>query len=261
MEFYSERLAALTPGFSGADIANVCNEAALIAARNARPDVDMQEFEAAVDRVIGGLEKKNKVVSKEERKRVAYHESGHAVVSWFLKYAEPLMKVSIVPRGSAALGFAQYLPNEDLLATSEQLQDMRCVALGGRASEEVLLGNISTGAQNDLEKVTRMAYAEVGLYGMNGKVGLVSFPQDENAFSKPYSESTAKLIDEEVRKMIDVAYAKTKGIVQEKKELIIHMAEELLSKEVCILGKQHLQHYFLGLDVGGYRTCSWTETL
>jgi len=235
LEYYSERLAALTPGFSGADIANVCNEAALIAARNGRPDVDMQEFEAAVDRVIGGLEKKNKVVSKEERRRVAYHESGHAVVSWFLKYAEPLMKVSIVPRGSAALGFAQYLPNEDLLATTEQLHDMRCVALGGRASEEILLGNISTGAQNDLEKVTKMAYAEVGLYGMNGNVGLVSFPPDDNAFNKPYSENTAKLIDEEVRKLIDTAYNKTKEIVVGKKDLVIAMAEELLSKEVLTL--------------------------
>lgn len=246
LEYYSERLAALTPGFAGADIANVCNEAALIAARNARPDVDMREFEAAVDRVIGGLEKKNKVISKEERKRVAYHESGHAVVSWFLKYAEPLMKVSIVPRGSAALGFAQYLPNEDLLATSEQLQDLRCVALGGRASEEILLGNISTGAQNDLEKVTKMAYAEVGLYGMNGKVGLVSFPSDDNSFSKPYSENTAKLIDEEVRKLIDVAYNKTKEIVVGKKDLIINMAEELLSKEVCcnLCSLQHFAFLF-----------------
>ena len=232
LEYYSERLAALTPGFAGADIANVCNEAALIAARHGRPDVDMREFEAAVDRVIGGLEKKNKVISKEERKRVAYHESGHAVVSWFLKYAEPLMKVSIVPRGTAALGFAQYLPNEDLLATSEQLHDLRCVALGGRASEEILLGNISTGAQNDLEKVTKMAYAEVGLYGMNGKVGLVSFPPDDTAFNKPYSENTAKLIDEEVRKLIDAAYSRTKEIVTGKKDLIIHMAEELLDKEV-----------------------------
>eukprot|EP00210_Caulerpa_lentillifera_P008488 g8097.t1 len=235
LEYYSERLAALTPGFSGADIANVCNEAALIAARTARTDVDMKEFEAAVDRVIGGLEKKNKVISKEERRRVAYHESGHAVVSWFLKYAEPLMKVSIVPRGSAALGFAQYLPNEDLLATSEQLQDMKCVALGGRASEEILLGNISTGAQNDLEKVTKMAYAEVGLYGMNGKVGLVSFPSDDQAFNKPYSESTAKLIDEQVREMIDGAYSKTKELVSTKRDLIAKMAEELLEKEVLSL--------------------------
>jgi len=235
LKYYSERMAALTPGFAGADIANVCNEAALIAARSGKEDVDMAEFEAAVDRVIGGLEKKNKVISVEERKRVAYHESGHAVVSWFLKYAEPLMKVSIVPRGSAALGFAQYLPNEDLLATSEQLHDMRCVALGGRASEEVLLGNISTGAQNDLEKVTKMAYAEVGLYGMNGKVGLVSYPPEDNSFNKPYSESTAKMIDEEVRNLIDRAYTATKDIVTEKKELIVKMAEALLAKEVTHL--------------------------
>ncbi|GMH37425.1 hypothetical protein BSKO_05298 [Bryopsis sp. KO-2023] len=235
LEYYSERLAALTPGFAGADIANVCNEAALIAAREGKEVVDLKEFEAAVDRVIGGLEKKNKVISKAERKTVAYHESGHAVVSWFLEYAEPLMKVSIVPRGTAALGFAQYLPSENLLATTEQMHDTLCMALGGRAAEQVLLGKISTGAQNDLEKVTKMAYAQVGVYGMSEKVGLLSFPQEDNSFNKPYSEATARLIDEEVRQLVDGAYKRTIGMVQEKSALIKRMAEELLTKEVLSL--------------------------
>ncbi|ONK67741.1 uncharacterized protein A4U43_C05F3260 [Asparagus officinalis] len=163
--FYSQRLAALTPGFAGAEIANVCNEAALIAARNEKTTVTMQHFESAIDRVIGGLEKKNKVISKLERRTVAYHEAGHAVAGWFLEHADPLLKVTIVPRGTAALGFAQYVPNENLLMTKEQLFDITCMTLGGRASEQVLLGKISTGAQNDLEKVTKMTYAQVAIYG------------------------------------------------------------------------------------------------
>eukprot|EP00803_Ostreobium_quekettii_P002176 evm.model.scf_1526.3 EVM.evm.TU.scf_1526.3 scf_1526:22105-28389(-) len=235
LDYYSERLAALTPGFAGADIANVCNEAALIAARSGKAVIDLGDFESAVDRVIGGLEKANKVVSREERRTVAYHESGHAVVSWFLEFAEPLMKVSIVPRGTAALGFAQYLPNENNLMTTEQLTDMACVALGGRAAEEVLIGKVSTGAQNDLERVTKMAHAQVGVYGMNSKVGLVSYPQDENSFNKPYSEATAKLIDEEVRNLVDGAYKRTVQMVREKKDLIAAMAEALLKKEVLSL--------------------------
>ncbi|CAD7700333.1 unnamed protein product [Ostreobium quekettii] len=235
LEYFSERLGALTPGFAGADIANVCNEAALIAARSGKSSVDLSDFEAAVDRVIGGLEKANKVISKEERRTVAYHESGHAVVSWFLEHAEPLMKVSIVPRGTAALGFAQYLPNENLLATTEQLTDMACVALGGRAAEEVLIGRISTGAQNDLERVTKMAHAQVGIYGMNGRVGLVSYPQDDNAFSRPYSEATAQLMDEEVRALVDRAYARTVQMVKEKRHLVSSMAEALLEREVLNL--------------------------
>nr|CAD1817645.1 unnamed protein product [Ananas comosus var. bracteatus] len=169
--FYSQRLAALTPGFAGADIANVCNEAALIAARNEETQVTMQHFESAIDRVIGGLEKKNKVISKLERRTVAYHESGHAVAGWFLEHAEPLLKVTIVPRGTAALGFAQYVPNENLLMTKEQLFDVTCMTLGGRASEEVLIGKISTGAQNDLEKVTKMTYAQVAVYGSATRLG------------------------------------------------------------------------------------------
>lgn len=232
--FYSGRLAALTPGFAGADIANVCNEAALIAARSDNSQVTMMHFEAAIDRIIGGLEKKNKVISKQERKTVAYHESGHAVAGWFLEHAEPLLKVSIIPRGTAALGFAQYVPNENLLMTKEQLFDMTCMTLGGRASEEVLLGKVSTGAQNDLEKVTRMTYAQVAVYGFSAKVGLLSFPPREDAFemSKPYSNETAAIIDTEVREWVSDAYTRTLEIIKEHKDHISQIAELLLEKEV-----------------------------
>ncbi|CAH9133889.1 unnamed protein product [Cuscuta epithymum] len=232
--YYSQRLAALTPGFAGADIANVCNEAALIAARNESILILMQHFEAAIDRVIGGLEKKNKVISKLERKTVAYHEAGHAVSGWFLEHAEPLLKVTIVPRGTAALGFAQYVPNENLLMTKEQLFDMTCMTLGGRAAEQVLLGKISTGAQNDLEKVTKMTYAQVAVYGFSEKVGLLSFPPNENAFdmSKPYSNKTAAIIDNEVREWISKAYTRTVELVEEHKERVAQVAEMLLEKEV-----------------------------
>ena len=229
---YSERLAALTPGFAGADIANVANEAALIAARRGAPAVAMRDFEAAVDRVIGGLEKKNKVISAVERRTVAFHEAGHAVAAWFLENAEPLLKVSIVPRGSAALGFAQYLPSENLLMTVPQMEDMTCMALGGRAAEEVLLGRISTGAQNDLERVTRMAYSRVALYGMSPRIGLLSFPMDPQALNKPYSEETAAAIDSEVRGLVDAAYLRTKALLEEKKDLVTKLAEELLEREV-----------------------------
>ncbi|KAL3140183.1 ATP-dependent zinc metalloprotease FTSH 10, mitochondrial [Trebouxia sp. C0009 RCD-2024] len=232
MEHYSERLAALTPGFAGADIANVTNEAALIAARGAKDSVGMVDFEQAVDRVIGGLEKKNKVISKEERRTVAYHEAGHAVAAWFLEHAEPLLKVSIVPRGSAALGFAQYLPSENLLMTVPQMTDMMCMALGGRAAEQVMLGKISTGAQNDLERITKMAYSQVAIYGMNDKVGLVSYPNEEGSFNKPYSNETARMIDDEVRKMVQLAYERTTALLQEKKTLVTALAETLLQKDV-----------------------------
>ncbi|XP_068318677.1 ATP-dependent zinc metalloprotease FTSH 10, mitochondrial-like [Pyrus communis] len=232
--FYSERLAALTPGFAGADIANVCNEAALIAARNESPKITMKHFEAAIDRVIGGLEKKNKVISKLERRTVAYHESGHAVAGWFLEHAEPLLKVTIVPRGTAALGFAQYVPNENLLMTKEQLFDMTCMTLGGRAAEQVLLGKISTGAQNDLEKVTKMTYAQVAVYGFSDKVGLLSFPQREDSFemTKPYSSKTGAIIDSEVREWVGKAYFRTVQLIEEHKEHVGQIAELLLEKEV-----------------------------
>ncbi|XP_074290087.1 ATP-dependent zinc metalloprotease FTSH 10, mitochondrial-like isoform X2 [Silene latifolia] len=232
--YYSERLAALTPGFAGADIANVCNEAALIAARNEGTVVTMEHFESAIDRVIGGLEKKNKVISKEERRTVAYHESGHAVTGWFLEHTEPLLKVTIVPRGTAALGFAQYVPNENLLMTKEQLFDMTCMTLGGRAAEQVLLGKISTGAQNDLEKVTKMTYAQVAVYGFSDKVGLLSFPQREDGFemSKPYSNKTGAIIDQEVREWVHKAYQRTLQLIEEQKENVAKIAELLLEKEV-----------------------------
>ncbi|XP_052185985.1 ATP-dependent zinc metalloprotease FTSH 10, mitochondrial-like [Diospyros lotus] len=232
--YFSQRLAALTPGFAGADIANVCNEAALIAARCEGTQVTMEHFEAAIDRIIGGLEKKNKVISKLERRTVAYHESGHAVAGWFLEHAEPLLKVTIVPRGTAALGFAQYVPNENLLMTKEQLFDMTCMTLGGRAAEQVLIGKISTGAQNDLEKVTKMTYAQVAVYGFSDKVGLLSFPPRDDAFemSKPYSSKTAALIDGEVREWVTRAYERTVQLIEEHKEQVAQIAELLLEKEV-----------------------------
>ncbi|XP_057956695.1 ATP-dependent zinc metalloprotease FTSH 10, mitochondrial-like isoform X2 [Malania oleifera] len=232
--YYSQRLAALTPGFAGADIANVCNEAALIAARSEGTQVKMEHFEAAIDRIIGGLEKKNKVISKLERRTVAYHESGHAVSGWFLEHAEPLLKVTIVPRGTAALGFAQYVPNENLLMTKEQLFDMTCMTLGGRASEQVLLGKISTGAQNDLEKVTKMTYAQVAVYGFSDKVGLLSFPQREDSLemTKPYSSKTGAIIDGEVREWVGKAYERTVQLIEEHKEQVAQIAELLLEKEV-----------------------------
>jgi len=232
--FYSQRLSALTPGFAGADIQNVCNEAALIAARHDEKQITMDHFEAAIDRIIGGLEKKNKVISKEERRTVAYHESGHAVAGWFLEHAEPLLKVTIVPRGTAALGFAQYVPNENLLMTKEQLFDMTCMTLGGRAAEQVMLGKISTGAQNDLEKVTKMTYAQVAVYGFSEKVGLVSFPQREDGFeaTKPYSNQTSEIIDREVREWVDKAYKRTVELIEKHRDGVEQLAKTLLEKEV-----------------------------
>ncbi|KFK32242.1 hypothetical protein AALP_AA6G216200 [Arabis alpina] len=232
--YYSQRLAALTPGFAGADIANVCNEAALITARHGGATVTMEHFESAIDRVIGGLEKKNRVISKLERRTVAYHESGHAVAGWFLEHADPLLKVTIVPRGSAALGFAQYVPSENLLMTKEQLFDMTCMTLGGRAAEQVLIGRISTGAQNDLEKVTKMTYAQVAVYGFSDKVGLLSFPPRDDGydFSKPYSNKTGAIIDQEVREWVSKAYEKTVELIEEHKDQVAQIAELLLEKEV-----------------------------
>ena len=228
------KLAEQTPGFAGADIANVCNEAALIAARKGKETVEMEDFQDAVDRVIGGLEKKNKIISPEEKKIIAYHEAGHAICGWFLEHAYPLLKVTIVPRGVAALGYAQYTPKEQYLYNTDQLFDQICMTLGGRASEELNFGKISTGAQNDLQQVTRIAYSMVTVYGMNDKVGNVSFydPAQENAFTKPYSEETAMLIDEEVRKLIDKAYVHTKDLLTRKSTEVKKLAEALLLKEV-----------------------------
>ena len=228
------KLAEQTPGFAGADIANICNEAALIAARKGKEHVEMEDFQDAVDRVIGGLEKKNKIISPEEKRIIAYHEAGHAICGWFLEHAYPLLKVTIVPRGVAALGYAQYTPKEQYLYNTDQLQDQICMTLGGRASEDIFFGKISTGAQNDLQQITRIAYSMVTVYGMNEKVGNVSFydPAAENSFTKPYSEETSKLIDQEVRKLIDVAYEKTKALLNEKRAQVEKLAEALLDKEV-----------------------------
>ncbi|MDP4264965.1 MAG: ATP-dependent zinc metalloprotease FtsH [Bacteroidota bacterium] len=228
------KLAEQTPGFAGADIANVCNEAALIAARKGKDAVEMEDFQDAVDRVIGGLEKKNKIISPEEKKVIAYHEAGHAICGWYLEHAYPLLKVTIVPRGTAALGYAQYTPKEQYLYNTDQLTDQICMTLGGRASEDIFFKKISTGAQNDLQQITRIAYAMVSVYGMNEKVGNISFydPQQENTFTKPYSEETSRMIDEEVRKLIDEAYEKTKKLLVEKKHQVEKLAEALLEKEV-----------------------------
>ena len=234
MASLSARLAALTPGFTGADLANVVNEAALNAARRSATGVVLRDFEYAIDRVIGGLEKKHKVISPEERRVVAYHEAGHAVTGWFLQHAEPLLKVSIVPRGTAALGFAQYLPNENVLATEQQLLDQMCMTLGGRAAEELCIGSITTGAQNDLEKVTRLAYSRVAVFGMSPKLGLLSFPPDDgqSRLDKPYSQETGALIDLEVREYVTAAYERTKALLQENRHHIEALAQALLAKEV-----------------------------
>src|SRR5690606_24682601 len=196
------KLSAHTPGCAGADIANNCNEAALIAARKGKDEVDMSDFNDAIDRVIGGLEKKNKIISPEEKEVIAYHEAGHAVCGWFLEHAHPLIKVSIVPRGVAALGYAQYLPKEQYLYTTEQMNDQMVALFGGRAAEELIFGQISTGAQNDLERITKMAYSMISIYGMNKNLGHISFYDGQQEYpmgGKPYSEETAKIIDEEVR--------------------------------------------------------------
>ncbi|HRN92763.1 MAG TPA: ATP-dependent zinc metalloprotease FtsH [Ferruginibacter sp.] len=228
------KLAEQTPGFAGADIANVCNEAALIAARKNKEAVDMSDFQDAIDRVIGGLEKKNKIISPEEKEIIAYHEAGHAICGWFLEHAYPLLKVTIVPRGTAALGYAQYTPKEQYLYNTDQLTDQICMTLGGRAAEEIFFGKISTGASNDLQQITKIAYSMVTVYGMNDKVGNISYydPAQENYFTKPYSEETGKMIDQEVRNLIDRAYSKTKALLSEKRNEVEKLAKELLVKEV-----------------------------
>ncbi len=235
MDFDISFLAKQTPGFSGADIANVCNEAALIAARKAKARVEKQDFLDAIDRIIGGLEKKNKIISLDEKRTIAFHEAGHATVSWLLEHANPLLKVTIIPRGKA-LGAAWYLPEERQLTTTEQLLHEMSAALGGRASEELTFGKISTGALNDLEKVTKQAYAMIAYFGMGKAISNISFydssGQSEYAFSKPYSEKTAELIDKEVKEMIDKAYVRAKEVLTEHKEGLGRLAQLLLDREV-----------------------------
>ena len=230
-------LASQTPGFAGAEIANVCNEAALLAARLNKDAIHMDDFEQAIDRVIAGLEKKNKIISPDERKIVAYHEAGHAITGWFLQYTDPVVKVSIVPRGLAALGYAQYLPDERYLYTKEALLDRMTMAVGGRVAEEIVFGRITTGAQNDLERITAMAYAMVVDYGMSEKIGYVSFNLSGRSaegpmFDKPYADATARLIDEEVKRIIEEVRARARTLLEEKKVHLEAMAEALLKKEV-----------------------------
>ncbi len=238
-------LAKQTPGFSGADLANICNEAALIAARRNKAAVDKQDFLDAVDRVIGGLEKKNKIITVEEKRAIAYHEAGHATVSWLVEHASPLVKVTIVPRGRS-LGAAWYLPDERHLTTTEQMLDEICAALGGRAAEDVIYGKVSTGALSDLEKVTKQAYAMVTMYGLNDRLGNISYydstGQSEYTFGKPYSENTAQAIDEEVSKIVEGQYQRAKRILAENKDKLTALANQLLEKEVIF--KEDLEKIF-----------------
>jgi cell division protease FtsH len=228
------KLASLTPGFVGADIANICNEAALIAARHNKTEIDMQDFNDAIDRAIGGLEKKNKLISPDEKKIIAYHEAGHAISGWFLENAHPLLKVSIIPRGVAALGYAQYLPKEKYIERDEEMLDRMCMTLSGRAAERIVFDKISTGAQNDLDHVTKVAYAMVSVFGMNKKVGNVSFydMQNQNSFNKPFSEETSKIIDEEARKIIEEQYVRAQELLRSKRTELDALANLLLEKEV-----------------------------
>ena len=236
-------LAKQTPGFSGADIANLCNEAALIAARNNKKKVEKQDFLDAVDRIIGGLEKKNKIITPNEKKAIAFHEAGHATISWLLEHAHPLVKVTIVPRGQS-LGAAWYLPDERSITTTEQILDEMCSALGGRAAEQLVFGKISTGALSDLEKVTKQAYAMVSIYGLNEKIGNISYfdSRGQDMFNKPYSDDRARVIDEEVSKMIEEQYARALNLLKENKDKLTQLANNLLTKEVIF--KEDLELIF-----------------
>ena len=226
-------LAEMTPGFAGAEIANICNEAALIAARRNQDSIGLDDFNYALDKVIGGLEKKNKLINPEEKKIIAYHEAGHAICGWFLEHAMPLVKVTIVPRGVAALGYAQYLPKEQYITRTEQMLDMMCMTFGGRAAEEVVFDKISTGAQNDLDKVTKMAYDMVTVYGMNKDVGQVSFyGMTRDSYQRPYSDDTATLIDDQVRGLLTKQYDRAKQLLIDKREEMEKLAQALLEKEV-----------------------------
>jgi AFG3 family protein len=232
IEDVAGRLAGLTPGFAGADIANICNEAAIVAARRMGESVCMQDFEKATDRIIGGLES-NKIMSVEERSIVAHHEAGHAVAGWFLEHADPLLKVTIIPRSSGALGFAQYLPKEVFLRTQKQIMDIVCMALAGRAAEEIFFGRVTTGASDDLKRVTQLVYSTIQLYGMNSRLGQLSFPKDPNAMfeDRPYSEKTAKAMDEEAKAIVDEAYQRCLDLLLEKKNAVETIATLLLDKE------------------------------
>ncbi len=245
-----EFLAKQTPGFSGADIANICNEAALIAARKKKKVVEMQDFLDAVDRIVGGLEKKNKIITIQEKRTIAFHEAGHATVSWMCEFANPLVKVTIVPRGRS-LGAAWYLPEERQITTTEQILDEMCAAMGGRAAEKLMFDKISTGALSDLDKVTKQATAMVTIYGLNEKIGNISYydPQNRYGFTKPYSEETARLIDEEVKNIIETQYHRAIKILSDNKDKLVELAEMLLKKEVIfkddlekVFGKRPFDH-------------------
>ncbi|MBT8231149.1 MAG: ATP-dependent zinc metalloprotease FtsH [Saprospiraceae bacterium] len=234
-EMNAATLAEMTPGFAGAEIANVCNEAALVAARRNKKAVEMSDFNYALDRVIGGLEKKNKIISPKEKEIIAYHEAGHAICGWFLEHASPLVKVTIVPRGIGTLGYAQYLPKEEYITRTEALLDRMTMTLGGRAAERIVFDKISTGAQNDLDQVTKMAYSMISVFGMNEKVGNVSFyGMAQDNFTKPYSDETATLIDDEVRKLIDIQYDVAQNLLKEKRAELDILAKQLLEKEVLL---------------------------
>lgn len=238
-----EFLSKQTPGFSGADIANLCNEAALIAARKDKKQVEKQDFLDAVDRIVGGLEKKNKIITAEEKKTIAYHEAGHATISWLLEFAHPLVKVTIVPRGQS-LGAAWYLPEERSISTTDQILDQICSALGGRAAEQITFNKISTGALSDLEKVTKQAYAMVSIFGLNKRIGNISYydSQGRDMFTKPYSDDTAKIIDEEVGKLIEEQYERALNILKENEDKLQELANRLLTKEVIF--KEDLENIF-----------------
>mmetsp|Transcript_20726 Transcript_20726/g.61206 ORF Transcript_20726/g.61206 Transcript_20726/m.61206 type:complete len:294 (+) Transcript_20726:214-1095(+) len=260
-------MAALTPGFSGAEIANVCNEAALIAARRSESVVTAECFDAAIDRVIAGIEKKDLTIDPYERRVVAFHEAGHALCGWLLEHADPVMKVSIVPRGQSALGYSQSLPRDVPLYTEGQLDDMMCMALGGRAAEQVIFNEVSSGAQNDLQRVTQMAHSQVTVYGLSSRVGPLSFGQQEesNTLYRPYSEKTARVIDEEVSKIIDASYERAVSLLTEHRDKLTALAESLLEKEVIgsddlirVLGERPFSK---SVDYDEFVNASWKRKL
>ena len=232
IENFARRLAGLTPGFAGADIANLCNEAAIVAARRKGESVTIEDFEKATDRIIGGLES-NKLMSESDRQIVAHHEAGHAVAGWFLEHADPLLKVTIIPRTSGALGFAQYLPKEVFLRTQNQIMDVVCMAMAGRAAEEVFFGRVTTGASDDLRRVTQIVYSTIQTYGMNSRVGQLAYPQDNSGMpgDRPYSEATAEAMDDEARSIVDAAYQRTLALIREHKDDVEKVAKLLIERE------------------------------